>query len=356
MQLLILDNRTSVLNHLGRPREALESIRMALSLVERVRPAGLPPRLTHSASLNFEQGNWDEAYSAIEQAADGLSTYFVFFQHGLLALLAARQNDWAQAARHLAVLDSEEHASRWIDGSIYWLLARALAEHRAGRPKECVDVLAPLLTQEYADGLMDRSDFLPVLVRAALDSGDLQTAQAAAQACQMDADADPLPRIRASAQWCQGLVSADPAQILAAAYLRGVGRGPDLGNALEDAAVIQANAGQHEAARTTLRQALAVYDEMGTVWDSQRAQARLRPSGVVLGVRGPRRRPKTGWDSLTETELRVAEQVAAGQSNPDIAESLLLSRRTVESHVSHILNRLQVSSRRQVAELARARS
>ena len=356
MRFLLLGNRSSALNHLGRPREALESIRLACGLAERIRPSGLPPLLTHSAALHFDQGNWDEARSDLEQAADGLTPYFLFFQNGMQALIAERQNDWNQAARHLEVLDGQEHAPRWIAGSVYWLLARALAAQKAGRLKEAVENLALLLTPEYADGLAVRSDYLPVLVRAALATDDLRTAQAAAQACQQHADSEPMPRIRASAHWCQGLVSGDQDLILAAAtYLREIGRLPDLGNALEDAAVLQANAGELETARTTLREALAVYDELGAVWDSQRAQARLRPSGVVLGVRGPRRRPKTGWDALTETELRIAEQVAAGQSNPEIAESLLLSRRTVETHVSHILSRLQVSSRRQVADLARAR-
>jgi DNA-binding NarL/FixJ family response regulator len=119
--------------------------------------------------------------------------------------------------------------------------------------------------------------------------------------------------------------------------------------------VLQAEAGDADGARATLLQALAVYTDLGAVWDAQRAVARLWLSGVVLGVRGPRQRPKAGWGALTATELRVAEQVAAGQSNPDIAEHLLLSRRTVETHVSHILTKLQARSRREVAELALAR-
>jgi DNA-binding NarL/FixJ family response regulator len=62
-------------------------------------------------------------------------------------------------------------------------------------------------------------------------------------------------------------------------------------------------------------------------------------------VRGPRGRSKTGWAALTEIELRVAELVAAGCSNLDIAGQLFISRRTVESHVSRILGKLQVTSR-----------
>jgi hypothetical protein len=42
--------------------------------------------------------------------------------------------------------------------------------------------------------------------------------------------------------------------------------------------------------------------------------------------RGPRRRPDAGWGSLTPTGHKIAQRVAAGQSNPDIATQLLLSR------------------------------
>jgi DNA-binding NarL/FixJ family response regulator len=62
----------------------------------------------------------------------------------------------------------------------------------------------------------------------------------------------------------------------------------------------------------------------------------------------PRRRPGSGWAALTTTEQQVAELVAAGVSNPGIATQLFISRRTVESHVSHILAKLQVSSRWEV--------
>jgi DNA-binding CsgD family transcriptional regulator len=59
---------------------------------------------------------------------------------------------------------------------------------------------------------------------------------------------------------------------------------------------------------------------------------------------------------LTETELRVAGLVAQGRSNSDIAGRLLLSRRTVETHVSHILAKLGARSRREIADLAESSS
>lgn len=48
-------------------------------------------------------------------------------------------------------------------------------------------------------------------------------------------------------------------------------------------------------------------------------------------------------------EVRVAEQVAMGRSNPEIAARLMMSRRTVETHVSHILSTLWIRSRHEVS-------
>jgi DNA-binding NarL/FixJ family response regulator len=56
-------------------------------------------------------------------------------------------------------------------------------------------------------------------------------------------------------------------------------------------------------------------------------------------------RPTTGWDALTRAERVVATFVERGESNAEIATRLVLSRRTVESHVSNILAKLGMRSR-----------
>jgi DNA-binding CsgD family transcriptional regulator len=67
--------------------------------------------------------------------------------------------------------------------------------------------------------------------------------------------------------------------------------------------------------------------------------------------RGGRRRPASGWDSLTPTELRVAADVSEGLSNPQIAARMLITRRTVTTHLTSIYRMIGVSTR---AELAAA--
>jgi DNA-binding NarL/FixJ family response regulator len=60
---------------------------------------------------------------------------------------------------------------------------------------------------------------------------------------------------------------------------------------------------------------------------------------------------------LSSREREVAEQVALGRSNREIAEALVVGERTVETHVSNILSKLGLSSRRQIAAwLAKQRS
>jgi DNA-binding CsgD family transcriptional regulator len=57
---------------------------------------------------------------------------------------------------------------------------------------------------------------------------------------------------------------------------------------------------------------------------------------------------RRGWQALSPTEAKIAALVADGRSNPDIAAELLLSRSTVQTHVSHILGKLGARSRAEI--------
>ncbi|HKP90721.1 MAG TPA: LuxR C-terminal-related transcriptional regulator, partial [Thermoleophilaceae bacterium] len=88
-----------------------------------------------------------------------------------------------------------------------------------------------------------------------------------------------------------------------------------------------------------------------------RQGARLRPDEAIAWVRrgrGRRRRPQSGWESLTPTELEVARHASGGLTNPEIAEAMFISRPTVKAHLSHIYAKLGVRNRSQLtAEVAR---
>jgi DNA-binding CsgD family transcriptional regulator len=272
--------------------------------------------------------------------------------HGLAALVAARRDDRAAAAAHLAaVCDEPLDTPRARANSLPLLTARAVAAERDLDPAAALDVLRPLLDADWAQS--ERHLLLPELARLAVAVGDLDAARRAVETCTAIADADPTDSRRVAVDRCRGMLDGDPAPILAAAaHYRAVGRVPELGQALEDAAVLLARRGDIEAARAAFTEAVDRYSQLGAAWDLRRADARIRPYGVRRGSRGPRRRPPYGWEALTSTELVIAELVAKGRSNPDIAAELLLSRRTVQSHVSHILTKLSARSRVEIAREA----
>jgi DNA-binding CsgD family transcriptional regulator len=91
------------------------------------------------------------------------------------------------------------------------------------------------------------------------------------------------------------------------------------------------------------------YERSGATHDLARTEAALRGLGARRGVRGRRQRPSSGWEALTDTELKVVRLVAERLTNPEIAERLFISRRTVQTHVSHALAKLGVASRRELA-------
>jgi DNA-binding CsgD family transcriptional regulator len=72
--------------------------------------------------------------------------------------------------------------------------------------------------------------------------------------------------------------------------------------------------------------------------------------------RGARRRPATGWQSLTPTEQQVVELAATGMKNAHIAEQMFISIPTVKTHLTHIFTKLDVTTRAQLAALAAQRA
>ena len=72
--------------------------------------------------------------------------------------------------------------------------------------------------------------------------------------------------------------------------------------------------------------------------------------------RGERKRPASGWGSLTPAELDVVRLVADGLSNKEIAEKLFVSPRTVQAHLTHVYAKLGFGSRVQLATEAPGRA
>jgi DNA-binding CsgD family transcriptional regulator len=67
---------------------------------------------------------------------------------------------------------------------------------------------------------------------------------------------------------------------------------------------------------------------------------------------GERRRPTSGWASLTPTERDVVRLVSEGLANKDIATRLFVSPRIVQTHLTHVYTKLGLTSRVQLAQEA----
>jgi DNA-binding CsgD family transcriptional regulator len=107
--------------------------------------------------------------------------------------------------------------------------------------------------------------------------------------------------------------------------------------------------GERVAAREPLRRALDIASAGGLVATVERAREELRVTGARI-----RRPTSTGLDSLTPSERRIVDLAADGASNPEIAQSLFVTIKTVEMHLGNAYRKLDISSRRQLAPLLRA--
>ena len=93
------------------------------------------------------------------------------------------------------------------------------------------------------------------------------------------------------------------------------------------------------------RRALVALNEIGAVPAAAIVARRLRDHGVRGIPRGPRATTKASPAGLTEREAEVLALVAEGRQNAEIADRLVLSRRTVDHHVSAILRKLEARTR-----------
>ena len=152
-----------------------------------------------------------------------------------------------------------------------------------------------------------------------------------------------------------GTLAADPDAIGEAAdEFAGTGRLAAEAFAREELACAAAAGGDRDRATAALDAALAGYQRIGAVTDRDRALARTRALGIRRSSREPHRDADHGWAALTATEARIAALVRDGLTNREIGTRLFVSPRTVQTHVSHILQKTGLRSRVEIARFAGA--
>jgi predicted ATPase/class 3 adenylate cyclase/DNA-binding CsgD family transcriptional regulator len=107
----------------------------------------------------------------------------------------------------------------------------------------------------------------------------------------------------------------------------------------------------YEASVAALRDAMGDKN-FDNAWAEGAALSTEEAIGYARRGRGERKRPASGWASLTAAELDVVRLVSEGLGNSDIAARLFVSPRTVQSHLTHVYTKLRLTSRVQLAQEA----
>jgi DNA-binding NarL/FixJ family response regulator len=349
LRMLLLANHVTELTYRDRPEETASTLTEALMLAGRVDGFQSAAIQIVAAEFGYVRGHWDDALEHLASVGDEFASAVPFAaQHGLAGLIALRRGDQHKADAHLRRATEVIKAEPPATAPAVFPLTQALAmrAEAAGDLAEAVRLMSQWLDVPAGLRAHERHDDLPYLVRLALAAGDTATAARAVLTARADMSADMSASRVAAARFCEALITDDAQGLLAvAADYRTYGWLPKYAFALVEAAARLAAAGEPVRARAALTDAARAFITMGATWDVRLADARLRPYGVRRGPRSVHRRATTGWTSLTPAEKRIAELVAEGLSNPDIATKLYLSRRTVQTHVSNILAKLQVNSR-----------
>jgi DNA-binding CsgD family transcriptional regulator len=230
------------------------------------------------------------------------------------------------AAWYLAV---HATASGHPDQAHRWLGALGEAERLS---------LFPLFPMEAADD--------PLLVRMALAAGDEELAKVVAELAARRHELNPgVPSAAAAAAHTRGLLQESrPDLEQAAAILVTCPRPLALTAVLEDLGGARLADGDRSGAADAFDRVLRICVDAGAVRDAARARKRLRELGIRRRVQSLDR-PRLGWESLTDAELQVARLAAAGYTNRGIADRLFVSPHTVNTHLRHVFDKLDIRSR-----------
>ena len=222
--------------------------------------------------------------------------------------------------------DDVHDAMRWLGGDI------ALFE-------------SPIWTQ-----VLDRVIFT---ARVASAAGDAGLRARVLQATSLLEREDPaIPSFTGVAGYARGILERDAQALLAAAdVLHSSSRLLLYAAAAEDAGAELAQTDRGDEALDQLNAAFDTYLEHEALADARRVGG-----GRAVGV--DRRivsqpRVKTGWDSLTDSELTVVNLIAQGVTNRSVAEQLRLSPHTVKTHVHNAFAKMGINSRAQLTQLTR---
>jgi DNA-binding CsgD family transcriptional regulator len=315
--------------------------------------------LAHRAFIDLRSGDLSgaeaDAHAAIDLATDLVGSDFVVAVAVPVAVLARLDRGATIESLRRLVDDTHVRDSSFI--------AHPLARHAsgvlraaAGRHEAAVDELRSCARDDPISG-GENPAFVPWRSSAALslaELGDRDEARALVDDELSRAVSFGAPHAIGVALRARALVGppAERHDVLAAAVdvLEASPARVEHARVLVDLGATLRAAGQRTRAKQPLLEALQLAARCGAGVLEQGARAEL----AAVGVR-PRTTHRAGTGSLTSSERRVVELAAAGGSNREIAQTLFVTEKTVETHLGRAFRKLDVSSRRQLPDvLARA--
>ena len=210
-----------------------------------------------------------------------------------------------------------------------WLCAMGKLERR-----EVLSRLWPDLTDE------------PQLVRMALAVNDRELAECAVTRANRRAERNPdVASLAATAAHTDGLVTRDTDKLSQAVSLfKRSPRPLALAAAYEDLGLAQQQHPILNSGVDALTEALTLFGRAGATRDAARLRSRLRGLGIRRRVISAEK-PAKGWAAMTKSEFAIAQLVADGLTNRQVAERLFLSPHTVNTHLRQVFAKLEVNSR-----------
>ena len=299
---------------------------------------------THYGGLLTAAGRWDEADEALSDAVELWGLGHSSLRPGALVRLADLR---VRQGR----LEEAEQLLRGLDGDIESARTCALIHLARGEPDRAVGVLLAALSDGDPTGIATGL-LWATLVDAHLAAGNVDQAAAAVEEVAACAQAHRGPYLQAMAALARGRMCLAEATGDARGSIREALSG--FTKARTPLELAQAHfelarallTEQPELALAEARTALEGFERLPAARHADEAAALMRSLGA--GQRSTRR--TTGV--LTKREAEVLELLGHGLTNPEIADRLFISRKTVEHHVSRLLGKLGLRSRAEAAVYA----
>jgi DNA-binding CsgD family transcriptional regulator len=320
---------------IAQARAAGDSTRLAMGLAVRSWLA------LRRGELSSAEADARTALAAIELPAPPM--FRVLNGASLLQALIER-GELDEAEQALAPLDSEAESGSLVSPPLRFARGRLrVAQGRVAEGLDDILAVGALLTRS----LVISPGALPWRSEAAfayLALGDHEAAERLANEELELAQAFGAPRALGEALRAAGVVAGGDrgASLLREAIeaFERAGARLERTRALADLGAMLRRRNRRTEARELLREALDAAHRAGARPLAEYAETELRATGAR-----PRRVVLTGLDSLTASERRIAELAGEGLTNREIAQTLFVTARTVEGHLTSVFRKLQVSSR-----------